>query len=201
MQNMTPVTNNGAHSHCLPSFDRLKSHFRGTQAVLSACTAYSRLKRSRPKLLHASLQQHQSWPHRNSSYSKHQLSCCPHTRTLHVTWAIAKQRPLSETAQPQQSQMLPGSVFRSCFNLIQQGKIGPGLDLLERLIGEHGPPDKADGFAILLVSLYASVTAMHQGKYWLQILLHQTGLCIKAHSESRCCCSYTVPHGHSFQSC
>ena len=201
MRHITPVTNSAALCRSLPSLDRLSSHLRGTQAVLSACTAHSRLKRPRPKLLHASLQQHQAWPHRDSSYSKHQLSCCPHTRTLHVTWAIAKQRPLSDTAQPSQSQMLPGSVFRSCFNLIQQGKIGPGLDLLQRLIGEHGPPDKADGFAILLVSLSASDTAMHQGPYWLQILLHQTGLCIKAHSESRSCCNYTVPDGHRFQSC
>lgn len=150
MRHTTPVTNSAALCRSLPNFDRLKSHFRGTQAGLPACTAHSRLKRSRPKLLHASLQQHQASPHRDSSYSKNQLNCCPHTRTLHVASAIARPRPLSETAQPQQSQMLPGSVFRSCFNLIQQGKTGLGLDLLERLIGEHGPPDKADGFTILL---------------------------------------------------
>ena len=160
MQHMIPVTNNAALCHSPLSYTSLAPHSRGSQAALSACTTCSRLKQARPRLLHATLQQHLAWPHRDSLCSKQQLSCCSDSRTLHVTRAIAKQRPWSETTQPQQSQMLPGSVFRSCYTLIQQGKIGLGLDLLERLIAEHGPPDKADGFVILLVSpLY--FTAMH----------------------------------------
>ena len=93
--------------------------------------------------------------------------------------AIAKQRPLSETTQPQQSQMLPGSVFRSCFNLIQQGEIGLGLDLLERLIAQHGPPDKADGFAILLVSPYILQSYASRPTLALDNAASNKALCIK----------------------
>ena len=65
--------------------------------------------------------------------------------------ASASQRPVDQgKGQPQPA------VFQPCLKCVSEGKINCALDMLRQLIAEHGPPERADGDAILLVRPFPS---------------------------------------------